>query len=280
MSEKQLIIKAKEGGGQIAIDLPDNLYQVPLNRYLPFLREVEKLREMDAANEAAVIYSTVKAASEFTGIDIEDLARMQFGAGAAQSPELANNLTSLVSYIFQLVGTRQGKRLSTFNYKGETFCIPEFLTDSLGGVVLPNLTTIETIEAAEALRVARQEIEATKDPTGSHEFGGYLRLLAALCRKRQKDGTLETLPLGDVERDAFITNRAAHFSEISTGVALDVDFFLTSILRNSKTIRFADISLNHRSFVIVAEIFIGNRKPTKQRLHKAKPPSKGSAGGK
>lgn len=86
----------------------------------------------------------------------------------------------------------------------------------------------ETVKALKiaAGKVADLEIAKLGDPNGSVVYSGYLKLIAILAKKPG-----EYLPTDDVERDVFINNRIRFFADISAGVALDVDFFLTNTLQ-------------------------------------------------
>jgi len=109
--------------------------------------------------------------------------------------------------------------------------------------------------AAAAEKLAAVETENIADPSGSLLFSMYLRLLAIICRKEG-----EHLPFDDAEREAWITNRAAFFRGISAKKALDVDFFLTSILSNYDNAPLAAGFLTRQSFSLAAAIRLRTQK--------------------
>lgn len=122
---------------------------------------------------------------------------------------------------------------------------------------------ITITKAAETLAAA--EIEKAADPSGSLLYSMYLRLLAIICRKEG-----EHLPFDDAEREAWITNRAAFFRGISAKKALDVDFFLTSILSNYDSAPPAAGFLTRQSFSLAAAMQLKTPKGKAKRRHTTK----------
>lgn len=114
-------------------------------------------------------------------------------------------------------------------------------------------------------QLANAEVEKAGDPNGSLLYSKYLKMLAIICRK---DG--EQLPFDDAEREAWINERAMHFKGIDAQTALDIDFFLTSILQNSGQSHNVVGFLSRQSFVLLAATRLrsGQRKPERKRTTK------------
>ena len=101
-------------------------------------------------------------------------------------------------------------------------------------------------QAAE--NIAQEETERMGDQNGSQVYSMYLKMLAVLAKKKG-----ERMPLEDAAREAWISERAAHFRNISAADALDVDFFLHNISsRSGKSLPLVGF-LSRQSFAAVAE---------------------------
>lgn len=205
-------------------------------------------------------------------------------------------------------------------YKGEVYRVPVIVQSSLRGEpTLPGITVIEAVECAEIRRVTAQSVESRGnpggslrkavldiligetgaenipgkavmdkaeaiikeetarrgDPDGSLMFSMYLHLLAVLLRKGE-----EQMPIGDAEREAWILERATYFQEIDAQTALNLDFFLLHISRNSDESPDAIGFLSRPMMRLLVETELRAAKP-KQRLNrKTKRSFKGLAGGK
>lgn len=224
--------KLQDNAGNVIaeFDIPSSLYDVPLNRYVDFLVEVGK-----STPENAILQHT-KAVSAFYGVDLLSLLNGVYNTEKEKTDFEMATVSQLHGYAAGLIdkhisGMFANPKVSTyepfFQFNGQTFGIPKMLTDvmSSGTANLPGLSVIESIEAMEANRLF--ETQQDNDEDGSLLFTKYLTLLAVLCRK---DG--ETLPVDEVEREQFISDRVALFGGsngeiINAGTAIDVDFFLT-----------------------------------------------------
>lgn len=236
MIKGTLKVKSQEGG--IELLLPTSLAEVPLSRYIDFLSEQEKIGN----EEENAILVMAKSVGLFLGVDLAELLGAQVGdVFEKEYKGLDGSLRSLYGYIAKLVGESKPQLRSqenaTFVYKGETFRIPLILQQAIvGDVLLPDVETIEAVEAAEVQRATFQSLKALEglegqqaaDQRASLYYSLYLRLLAILARK---DG--ERLPIQDAERERWINDRAIFFQEIDAETALDLDFFLRGILKNS-----------------------------------------------
>lgn len=112
--------------------------------------------------------------------------------------------------------------------------------------------------AANAMIAA--ETEKAGDPDGSLLYSKYLKMAAILCRK---DG--ENLPFDDAKREAWINGRAMHFQNLDAQTALNVDFFLTSILVSSAQSHSVATFLSRQSFVLLASIRLKSGKRNSER---------------
>lgn len=103
--------------------------------------------------------------------------------------------------------------------------------------------------------VANSEIERAGDPNGSLLYTMYMKTLAVISRKEG-----EQLPFDDAEREAWINDRAMEFRGISAQTALDVDFFLSSILNIYENDHPAIGFLTRQTLQLLAAIRLSSKK--------------------
>lgn len=278
-------IHLKAAGGKTIASLPayESLYQVPLSRYIDFLKAREPLDDKERLESGEVNIPRVlaKAVGAFMGISVEDVLTAEYG-NFEDVDNVGKNLTSLYVWIVNLLGTFSPKIRKpedcTFEYKGDMYTIPVIGLQTLAGLpLLPDLETGQMIEAYEIKRVAQSKIEA-EDPEGSHLFSYYLGMLAVLCRKGE-----ERFPVFESDVEVFINERLLHFQEIDAGTALDVDFFLASLMKPSVRTGAAVGFLSNRVLDLVQAVQSRgrlNRKPSIKQYKEQKKHSRKLGGGK
>lgn len=266
-------------------DVPSSLYEVPLNRYIDFLIEVDNSTPQNYLQQHA------KAVSAFYGVDLSDVFNGVYQSQEEKDSFELNTVAQLHGYAANLIDKHLKMLINTppvkvdtpyFDFQGERFHIPVIATKVLASglqEVLPNLTVIESIEAAEANRVFDMAHE--EDADGSHAFAKHLKLIAILARKEG-----EQLPIDEVERERLIMERSNLFGGqngevINAGVALDVDFFLTAFSGRLKQTRNVTTFLYLRSLAIAALVTL-KRRPVRKPPHKniVKKSLNGSGGGR
>lgn len=278
-------IHLKAANGRIIATLPayESLYQVPLSRYIDFLKAREALDDKGKLESGELNIPRVLAQSvgAFMGVPVEGVLSAEYG-NFEDVDNVGKNLTSLYMWIVNLLGTFTPKIRKAedciFEYKGEQYAIPVIGLQTLAGLpLLPDLETGEMIEAYEIKRMAQAKIESD-DPEGSHLFSYYLRLLAVLCRKED-----ERFPVFENEVEVFINERLLHFQEIDAGTALDVDFFLAGLMKPSAQTGDAVGFLSNHVFDLVQahqKRREQKRKPSIAQFKEQRKHSSKSAGGK
>lgn len=255
MSDSARTIQLRRKDGAIIAELPayPSLYQVPLNRYIDFIKGSEPFDDKGAVERGEVNVARVMAKSvgEFFGVPLEDILQAEYGT-VEDSP--GGGLQSLYVWIVNLIGTFEARIRKPedcfFDYKGERYTIPIIGLQTLASLpLLPNLEVGQMVEAYEIKRIAQRTVDKTKDPDGSGLYSYYLQLLSVLALK---DG--EKLPFSESEVDVFINNRLLHFAEIDAGTALDVDFFLAASMRPSALTGAAVGTLSNHAFDLVRRI--------------------------
>lgn len=238
-------IKNEENGIIAQVMIPASFSEVQLDKYISFSIEADKIGE-DGYNP---IIQMAKAIGEFTGIDLDKILVANVGDLYSETDDLDGSLRTLYGYILNLCGQYAPQLMTPetagFEYKGERFTIPVIAQNVLGGLpILPTVSVLEAIEAFEIQRLTANMIDETGDENGSFRFTYYLRLLSIICRKEG-----EELPISESEREKFFTERSLFFREIPAEIALNVDFFLSSILPRSAMTNHAIGFLTLQNFV-------------------------------
>lgn len=232
-------LNSNKGETLLTIQVPQTLYEVPLNRYVDFIVE----RGKQSADGKNMVSCASKAVSAFYAIDLDAVLAAQYSEGEKEATEAhVMAVKQLYGYASSLIDKHLGEQqvkprinmdVQDFNFCGEKYNIPAIAVRALANGALetiqPPLSVIECIEGAEVQRVAEALIVDEGDPDGNFIFAKLLKLVAVFSRIGK-----ETLPVDDSERERFIVSRADYFGGnnpenkvIDTGTALDIDFFLT-----------------------------------------------------
>lgn len=309
----------KKPGGQVLIkfDIPSTLSELPLNRFVDFLVECRKMDE-DADNVAEYTCRAVSAFTGFP-IDQVIESQYETFSEPGLIDSVARIFGYALNLLSTAKGTLLSPDNAVFEYKGEKYRIPVILQQAIEGeTILPGLSTIEVIEVAEVHRFKKRITDSRADPDGklrkrlqrlieeqlrtanlpfdmSNKFNGfqtlelekagdpdgsliYTTFLKSLAILSRKDG--EKLPFNDSEREAWIQNRALHFSEIDAQTALNIDFFLTNTLQNFGNVTPVAGFLSRQSFAAVAATQLKNGKRSIVPSNYRKKRLKRSAGAK
>ena len=167
--------------------------------------------------------------------------------------------------VIETVEALEINRLAELKVKGQgdpTGALRKSIMDAANAEIAdPEMSNKEKARIlGEAERRAEYEIEKAGDPDGSLMYSRYLRLLAVLCREEN-----EKLPFDDAERQAWISERMVFFQHIDAQTALDVDFFLSSILQGYAKSRGVVGSLSAFLLHLALMTHLRNPQPTKKR---------------
>lgn len=287
MNDQQLIhLKAADGSTVVTLPAYRSLYDLPLNRYIDFLKAREPLDDQKGIEAGEVNVPRVMAAAvgALCGVDLPTVLQARFG-DFEDSEGASKSLAGLYMWAINLLTTFTPRirkvEDAVFEYQGEPWRIPVIGVQALAALPeLPALETGEVVEAYEVQRIAQQTKELTGDPEGSVLFSYYLRLLAVLCRR---DDGVDRLPVSDSECDAYINERSVYFRGIDAGTALDVDFFLAGLMRPAEQTRAAVGSLSRPIFDLAVQIVKRHKqsgKPIPKRLPTQRKFSRKLVGGK
>ncbi|MCS6930526.1 MAG: hypothetical protein NZM43_13645 [Saprospiraceae bacterium] len=266
----------------LSLPFYESLYDIPLRAAVVFLTKSKPIFEKDDNDEPVCknpLRQMAEAVSGFYDVQLESILQ----ANIAEIDDVGQGIEWLFAHITTRLGEFRG-RMRTLNdcrieIAGEVFQIPVLSAQTLAELpgVPPNLTVQEAIEAYEIARIA--QLRQKDDTDGSALYTYYLNLLAVLFRKEG-----ERLPHSEAECDRFIQERSLFFHNlpISAGIALDVDFFLASLMKPPELTNAHVGSLSNLLFVHAAATAALARLKSKrtQTLSSAqKKPSSASGGG-
>ncbi len=154
-----MTVDLKKANGEIllSVNLPDSPKDLPLVNYVSFLNEAAKM-QMPSANAALIM---ARAVAEFTGQPLADVLTAEFGEEWQGSGQAVKGIRGLYGWCIKVIGNWQGAPTDEceFEFKGHVFHIPEVTTDAIAGHILPPLTTNESIEVLETVRIFEGHIE-------------------------------------------------------------------------------------------------------------------------
>ena len=227
----QVKVKAK-GFETKTITIPD-IENVSLSAYIDFVTHVSKIKESsdeEPTPPGQALAHIIEAVSLFTGEDMEFFMQLPQGKTTDGYSDKFVSAWGLYNLIAQTIGKyrpkiRYGEDLN-FEYKGQQCRIPGFLISG-PNLASHNLPTAQAIEVLETQRLIQDAIKLNGDPDGAAIYTQYLRVCAILIRTDEHD----RLPYNQPEIDKYIDERVEFFKQVPMVIALDVDFFLTSIMQ-------------------------------------------------
>lgn len=266
----------------LSLPFYESIYDVPLRAAIMFLTKSKPIFEKDEDGQPTCknpLRQMAQAVSGFYDIQLESILE----ANGAEIDDVVHGIEWLFAHITSVLGEFRGRMRTLGDCRieiaGEVFTIPTLSAQTLAELpgVPPNLNVQEAIEAYEIARVA--QLRQKDDADGSALYTYYLNLLAVLFRKEG-----ERLPHSESECERFIQQRSEFFHSlpVSAGIALDVDFFLASLMKPPELTNAHVGSLSNLLFVHAAATAAlarpkSKRTPTPSSAQKR--PSNASAGG-
>lgn len=165
----------------------------------------------------------------FTDLNFDDLREIPF---IPDPTNPWNSILVLVGQITSIINSYKEKPREQFKHKGHTYVVPSAETYIIAGFEQktwgPGMKLGEVIESLQ-----RSHIFSAKDEQGNYliedaKYQSIISIIASICRRVEKDGTLEEIPLGIGPFSEFVTRRAKELEDLPTDVCQDVGFFLTS----------------------------------------------------
>lgn len=244
-------IELKEINGKLItiLDLPEGPHETKFRQLVNFTKSLAKVNE-EKADKGPIEYllSLIDVLAEFfeedksafRNIDLEPLTNDQ-----VIDTEL--NIVQMINYCMAVCKYDPVLRDETnheFTYKGELFVLPFYRASAYvkGITKRPDMIVGEVVESLELERI--KGVLMQDDPDGSEWFTKAIAQVAILCRKPG-----EEFPKEPASAKAFIQERMEFFQDITIPIALDVAFFLKSILKILNKKRRSRISsTRHRQY--------------------------------
>lgn len=160
-------LKKPDGTVLSKFDIPMNLSEVPLSRFIDFLVESRELADIEL--NTAIVTMT-KAVSSFYGVDLATALDTAAGVFSAGKDSYTNSISQMYGHAIGLIGGFKSELPPfgySFEYKGERYVVPTIVQQFLKNEFsLPDLTVSEVIEVAEIQRFRNQSTRIRGDRDG------------------------------------------------------------------------------------------------------------------
>jgi hypothetical protein len=196
-------------------------YEVEINKTDEWFRNFDgNVKGLDKNKQAVFLTYMAKLLSVVTKVDFNKIVHVV----------PSHTLILVWTEIHKIFKSYSPQLLSSFEYKGEVFIVPERIINAFTGQTEnPNLSSLEVITTLQYESILERP-DLVKD--GSR-YNKLLAITATLCRKN-----LEFLPFdSDQKLNDFVSERMEHFKDLPAQVALNVEFFFINSLGQSKKIR-------------------------------------------
>lgn len=231
------------------LSFPEKIQEITLAQWVAFQDKLAELPEWMAIeqDEPGIDFSPTQWAEYYQTIagllacfsgTAKELLSLPLGAF---DTGMGGSILHLFGSITKLLNEYKPTSRKSFKYKGDVYIIPQSESSAFGDENPgADIRVIEAVQALQSEQVLSQTDEHGNPVIENAAFHIDLAILAALCRKRMKDGTLEQMPLSIERSEKFMKERMAHLEGITMDVARDVYFFLVNSKLRSLTIRLSE----------------------------------------
>lgn len=247
-------LKTEKGGLICELKLPEAVDEMRLNHFVDFVVASRKLQEPEPEKMENPVIVMAEALSGVAGIDLDKVLRAKIGDIYQDASGLDTTLRGCYGWVANTVAKfeprlRTGDDFS-FTHKGQTFEIPAIAQSPVyHRQILPDISAGQAISAFEMMRLSDRAQKKNGDPDGSRMYTDFLEILAIVAMKPG-----EVLPAKSSDRALFIEQRVALFEDIPADIALDADFFLSSMFRLLGETRYAVGFLSQSLLDLAVEI--------------------------
>lgn len=236
------------------LKLPETVSEMRLNNFVDYVVASKKLSEPDPEKMENPVIVMAEALSGVTGVDLDKVLKAKIGNIYADTVGLDTTLRGCYGWVANTVAKFEPQLRTnanfSFTHKKQTFEIPTVVQSPLyHKQILPDISAGQAISAFEMMRLSDRAQKAKGDPNGSRMYTDFLELLAIVALKPG-----ETLPAKTSDRALFIEQRVALFKDIPADIALDADFFLSSMFRYLKETHCVVGSLSQCLLEVAVEI--------------------------
>lgn len=214
----------------LTIELPSAVEEITLLKWVQYLELAKAAPQLTDTSEKITVTNWVQFV-DFAKKVIELFSEKDLSeaiSGIPASSNAQNGIIAMFQGVVSLVTSYTPQERSCFEWKGETYYLPETIRQSFGQVLEGGNLTVG--EAADALQL--EQIFSATNPDGSPviqnaKYHNDIALVATLCRRLNPDGTVEVPPLDFIARRKHFDDRLELFSDLPMDIAIDVAFFLT-----------------------------------------------------
>jgi hypothetical protein len=144
--------------------------------------------------------------------------------GGSEATELIN----IFNTIFTNIRQYEPSERKEFTFKGRRYIVPSTSVTVFGKKLSADTTVLQNILAFELERIYLSKDKEGNEAIRGGQYHSIIGVMACLCMEVFGDGTTDTLPISDKERDAYMGQKISFFGDMTMNIALDVDFFLQS----------------------------------------------------
>lgn len=260
----------KIGGEVIECALPENTKEWTLAKYIDFMVIARRIADGDDN----IFLSMSKAVQIVTGVDINDIMLSQTGEDYIPGKNEYDGLAAIFGYLKESAMSRKGQMTTDENirvqYNGKTFIMPQIKLIALAsGLVPKGISVFEAVECLEIIRLTTDKTKKDGDPNGDLWYSQYLKMLALLLHEEGAEFVFD-----QTIRERQIAKTEVFLKDIDLETALNVDFFLLSILTASGRMTAIAGSLNQAAFSLTVAMTKPNARLMKLVRNLAKSLSK------
>jgi len=234
----------------IVVDLPERAEEWTLAKFIDFKVILD---EIVSGEENAFLLMS-KAVEKVTGVSVNDILVSQLGEDFTPGKEEHEGLSAIFGFLktsaLSHKGVLRGGSEFSVTYKGKEFHIPHSKSVTLvsGEVPQRGLSVFEAVECLEIIRLTSDKIKKEGDPKGNIWYSRYIKMLALLLEEKGDEFLTD-----QALRERKIAQREIFFQDIDLRTALDVDFFLLTLLIHSKQTHKIAGSLNQAVFEMTVQ---------------------------
>lgn len=260
----------KIGGKSVECTLPEKTNEWTLAKYIDFMVIARRIADGDEN----IFLAMSNAVQVVTGVDINNIMLSQTGEDYTPGKNEYEGLAAIFGYLKDSAMSRKGRMITDqeirVDYGGKTFIMPQIKLVALAsGIVPKGISVFEAVECLEIIRLTTDKTKKDGDPNGDLWYSQYLKMLALLLHEEGQEFIFD-----QTIRERQIAQTEVFLKDIDLETALNVDFFLLTILtRSGRTTAIAG-SLNRAAFSLTVATTKWNARLMKLVRNLAKSPSK------
>ena len=154
---------------------------------------------------------------------------------ASASTSASNSLLAMYAGCVAPLLAYQPKQREYFVHGKYRYLVPEDVKQSFGAVLVGGkMSVAQAVDALQIEHALTAVDDQGKPLMPDQRYHKDIYITAALCRRIERDGSIEIPPIDFVERREWLDDRVEQFKDISMDKALDVVFFLKDLRKQSK----------------------------------------------